>query len=470
MTTRRRYSESKNEKPLLDERQMSSVECLTSSSWSSSSSSLRASPNAMKSCYPSLSDAPHGKFLGCLIWKNDPSSEAIKIFYACLTILGILYMVFHVFLMVNVFGMDGGWDEQHGFDNRNASAFPELISITLGLSPFTVYAIFGISLGSYGMLMAVDWLMGALVTPDKKRTYPYPPSWRTDNDICYSEMFSEPTRWGRLLRRPGNTLSNGTYFFASICILSSGRSIFWLADVLFGTMLFCLAVFSNLWHASNAPWSQYPDLWAMDSCIAYLNIRCVCLGGLILVQKMTVAKQQNAQQLAAVTCALVYSATIMGLAMHQWNIFQKGWLHGRCPFSARARLIGKGDVWGQGQQDCHVLTVCAFAALPLFYTALPTIIYLTLGHSMGSVAAANWTFWSLVFAWTYRMWDRWLLDGCIFIRWFAATPPGKEPTVVRTIGSAGFSPTAVFHFFTGLTLLAGYMHSRSWEDVMTQLE
>ena len=58
---------------------------------------------------------------------------------------------------------------------------------------------------------------------------------------------------------------------------------FLVADTIFGVMLLILASLSVIWHASNAPKSQYIDLWSMDSCIAYLIIRCACQGVLVLL-------------------------------------------------------------------------------------------------------------------------------------------------------------------------------------------
>ena len=73
-------------------------------------------------------------------------------------------------------------------------------------------------------------------------------------------MFCEPTRPGRLLRRPGNALSNFVYVFGAACVLHStlllpaadsgggggggGGTAFWVADAMFGVMLLLLGLTS----------------------------------------------------------------------------------------------------------------------------------------------------------------------------------------------------------------------------------
>ena len=105
--------------------------------------------------------------------------------------------------------------------------------------------------------------------------------WRTENTQCYDEMFCEPTR-ASLVRRPGNTYSNVFYLFGALAVLLSTLSAdcvarrsnaFRVADAMFGAMMLILALLSVTWHASNAPKSQYVDLWAMNSCIVYLIVR-----------------------------------------------------------------------------------------------------------------------------------------------------------------------------------------------------
>ena len=124
-----------------------------------------------------------------------------------------------------------------------------------------------------------------------------PKHWEVHNTIFHHDIFTEPTRYGRLLRGPGNALSNFIYFYTAVCILlsvvrqSSWQSslegpprqevlenAFLLAGGLFRTMLLILFVVWTVFHVSNASNSQYVNLWAMDSCIIFLMIRAISLG------------------------------------------------------------------------------------------------------------------------------------------------------------------------------------------------
>jgi hypothetical protein len=411
---------------------------------------------------------PNGSFLGYEIWKNDPTTPWIKTLWVVLTVIGLVYMIYSVSIIVNVVGMNDRWDYEHGLLAINHQHFlmalPELVAVTLDLSIAKVNAIFVISFGLYGMILLSDILLkecpDSIAKSPSQTHYPWPASWKTENTICYHEMFCEPTRWGSLLRRPGNSLSNVTYLLSSLCVFASSmKSIFRVSDVLFATMLLSLTVFSTLWHASNAPWSQYVDIWSMDCCILYLIVRYGCLGGQNLLTTFFGLESKSSQLIASTACFLLYAAIVASLAKHYWKQYRQRWLHGGCPFSGRARLLGRSNVDGKGQEDVHVLNVCAFAALPVFYTGIPTLIQVFWIGSVGSTTAASWVFRTLVLGWTYRLFDRWLLDGCILMNMCTVLP-----CCVSAIGTALVSPTAVLHFVTGLTLLTGYMHCRTVED------
>eukprot|EP00581_Thalassiosira_minuscula_P001736 CAMPEP_0183743586 /NCGR_PEP_ID=MMETSP0737-20130205/65293_1 /TAXON_ID=385413 /ORGANISM="Thalassiosira miniscula, Strain CCMP1093" /LENGTH=432 /DNA_ID=CAMNT_0025979209 /DNA_START=714 /DNA_END=2012 /DNA_ORIENTATION=- len=425
-----------------------------------------------KGGYASPVDLPIGKFIGYEIWKRDPSPPWRKLLCVAVTAGLVFYSLFSPYLVIRWTGIDDGWDRAHGYDN---DSFFDLVAITLGISVATAQTICSLSYGVYALLMVADILLGGGDNDNSKkdktkitsiRTHPWPVSWKTDNTVCYHEMFSEPTRWGRILRRPGNTLSNANYLLSSICVLVStftGKpSVFWTADALFGVMLLILTVSSNIWHASNAPWSQYPDIWSMDCCILYLLVRYCSLCGYKALVTYGGMELALAEQSAGTACLLVFLGILFGLGKLHTTLYRNRYLHGCCLFSGRARLLGKGDVWGQGQIDCHVSTICAFAALPVVYTGIPIAIQVLLIDSFGSVAAANWVVRTLAVGWTYRLWDRWCFDGCLFMRWFS--PLEGKQSLTSTVGSAIFSPTAVLHIFTGFTLLAGYMHCRSVED------
>jgi hypothetical protein len=419
--------------------------------------------------YFQASDLPFGQSIFPHIWNTDPNTVTFKASLIGLTLAGLFYMWFSSLIVPYFVNIDISWDVQRGITEDSISAFPKLVSVTLGLPVVSVNTIILVSYGIYALFLVADVVKGTTSSNSnngKFTTYPWPAAWKTDNVICYNEMFSEPTRWGRLMRRPGNTLSNVNYLVASLCVicscLGSHTTIFWISDIQFGIMLFILAVTSNIWHACNAPWSQYPDLWSMDSCILYLMIRSVCMLLLCVMIRFTTATRESAQTLAATACVLVYTLVIAAVGKTYWDLFQSGWLHGGCPLSGRVRLTGKGNLFGNGHQDCHISTLCAYAVLPVLYTSFPTLWQISLLTNVGSVAAATLTFRTLIIGWTYRLSERFVLDGCPFVNFFT-TPAKKEATVFHTIGAAIVSPTAVLHFFTGITLLAGYMHTRSVE-------
>ena len=363
--------------------------------------------------------------------------------------------------------LDDKWDKRHGFAPGGSIPL-DLIAVSLGISTATVSTLCCLSYGLFGLLMAADFLLGWTTNPSNKpkNTYPWPASWKTNNTVCYHDMFSEPSRLGCVLRRPGNTLSNVNYLLSSLCVLASigegTPSAFWIADGLFVIMLLLLAVFSTIWHASNAPWSQYDDIWSMDCCILYLLIRHCCMGGCKILMTHGITESEKAKDVAGSVCLLVYTILVIGLGKLYGKLRSQGYLHNTCPFSGRARLLGKGNLWGQGQRDCFVSTICEFAILPVIYTGIPTLIQVFLLDSVGSVTAANCVVRTLAIGWTYRLCDRWVLDGCYFMTMFS--PLSGKPKWLCSVGAAIFSPTAVLHFVTGVTLLAGYAHCRSVEE------
>ena len=127
-----------------------------------------------------------------------------------------------------------------------------------------------------------------------------------------------------------------------------------------------------------------------------------------------------------------------------------------------------------------------FAGLPLIFMLLPTVVMTNVLHSVGSVAALSVMLLSLCIGWGYRVSERWFLDGNPLMRlvhWLrrrllleaaasvaasvassGVQRPWMGERAVRlglTTLAAIVSPTQILHTFTGVTLLAGYMHARS---------
>lgn len=428
----------------------------------------------MVSHYPERSDLPPvGQSLCPIIWDRDPTPSHWKGLYFLVTVSGLTCLLFFANILrtlLPAWGVDS-WDNAHSLAEGN-DGLATLMQITLHLSPAQVHAIVWITVAYCLALVGGDTVLGwrkksTTCTPKNDDVFPWPPSWETDNYLCYHDMFAEPTRFGRLLRRPANTLSNANFLLSSLAVACSlwgsnttaATNIFWLADAEFAVMLLLLAIFSTLWHASNAPWVQYLDIWSMDCCILYLIIRYVCLGGVCFLHEQSGLSLETAQLTGATSCFVLYTSVIVMLGHSQGNLFQQGYLHGNCHFSSRSRLMGVSNIFGKGHKDVSVGTVCAFAALPVFYLSIPILVLSVIGK-FGSVVASRYTFRSLVVGWTYRNFDRWMLDGNPLMNFWV----DRKPSPWRTMGAGLFSATAQLHFWTGITLLAAYMHARSVED------
>ena len=160
------------------------------------------------------------------------------------------------------------------------------------------------------------------------------------------------------------------------------RHAFWLADACFAVMLLILGVLSVIWHASNAPKSQYIDLWSMDCSIAFLIVRIFCTGGAVFFGP------KHTEQIALV-CAGLFSLVILSNGWHHYNNYCRRWLDAGCPFAGRTRLLFEvraGPVTMGGDQGAPMTTfqVCAFGGMPLIYMVVPGLIQVLVIGSMGS--------------------------------------------------------------------------------------
>ncbi|CAK0814562.1 unnamed protein product [Prorocentrum cordatum] len=219
--------------------------------------------------------AEAGMPFGASIWPHvevrDPTPVVLQRLCVVATAAFLVFLLPALpTLLVEVGGADGGYDERHGLNLEKACGqdrvtfasapwppFEKLLEVTLGLSSLRVERCLLGTAAIFGGLIAAD-LLGGLAGVQEM----WPRSWNCDNARCYTEMFCEPTRPGRLLRRPGNACSNVTYVFSSFCVVcstlqqpNSGATPnpFWLPDCAFGLMLLVLGSTSVVWHASNAP-------------------------------------------------------------------------------------------------------------------------------------------------------------------------------------------------------------------------
>lgn len=414
-----------------------------------------SSDEAKKNGRTSRTPHPYGKSLGPAVWRRDTAPASVKALYVVSTASALIGLTCLPSTGVRTGLLEGRWDDAHDVDSvRELLSHPD----ALGLPRRTVTTLATAVATAYAALAAADVALG---------TFSYPRSWRCDDPAacCYDEMFAEPTRPNRLVRRPGNAISNATYLFDSACVLASilvGRGSpnpFRIADAQFAVLLFALAASSTAWHGCNAPASHYVDLWSMDCCIAYLIVRYACVGLLYVLQEAKVAVV-DAQSAAATVCAAVFAALVVAQGRFYLRARSIGWLDGRCPLSVRARLEGRSNVYLKGHVEVTVGVICAFLALPVAYLLFPSVILLAVmgGNIGGSIAACETASRTLVVAWSYRLWERFLLDGN---RMMIPSRGVGRARLSSTIWNAIFSPTAVLHVLTGITLLSGYAHVRS---------
>ena len=382
-----------------------------------------------------------------------------------------------------------------------ASSFPDTWAVAWALTPQGLAASLGVDPAAaefaalmtgaaYAVLLIADWVVKPSPA-DAARDAGVWPRWLAGprHAHTYDSAFFEPARRGRLLRRLGNTLSNATYTFAGLLVLSTATggpaSPFAAADALFGVFLLLLGAFSVAWHASNAMKTHYPDLWAMEGCIVYLILRFAATAALPALRSLHAPVALLERPLAAVggpagaLLLLAYVALLVSNGRfrlsHVRHRRRGGWLDEACKFSARYRLRFHSDpsrasANEDGRGAMTVAATCGYAALPVFYLLLPLTVCAAAVGGIGDVAAATATCATLAFGWGYRMTERWALDWHPLYR-ALVTPANFRAVPVdatrlpawRVLLAALLSPTAALHTWTGFTLAAGFAWARSVE-------
>mmetsp|Transcript_26591 Transcript_26591/g.39167 ORF Transcript_26591/g.39167 Transcript_26591/m.39167 type:complete len:459 (+) Transcript_26591:540-1916(+) len=421
---------------------------------------------------------PYGSCLFHHVWQGDPTHPILKFFIVLSTVVGLLALPFFLEINSFVFKLDGEWDVEHAVSIQGGySAILVLFEETMSLSPSLVHHVFKISLAAYALLIIMDLVLGNVIGCRD--------AWLNNGEIinrrCYDDMFMEPARHGRLIRRPGNSLSNILYFFFSMCLLfsipetqdttSSNKFGNMLApsDGMFAIMLLFLSIFSTMWHSSNTNLVHYFDLWSMDSCVIYLNVRNFCIAEFVILRDMLQCSANTARNITAWSGVLLFTLIIILFGLFNYHNYKIRLLHGAVfPLSARSRLMRISNIWGRGHTDACIGDLCAYAALPIIFITSSVSLQNVMFHTVGSALAGRATCVSLSLAWSYRMFERFVLDGCIPATFFVKDTQHKEANaeknVMAVIGAALTSPTAVFHILTGVTLVTGYMHSRSLEE------
>ena len=323
---------------------------------------------------------------------------------------------------------------------------------------------------------------------------------------CYEEMFSEPMRIvhfernGKkalkpaLFSRTGNVYSNFIYIFASIyVILVNGKlenfAPFQIPDLIFGIMLFILAILSIVWHGSHYNKIHVYDLASMDFCIGYCIIRLLCMvpasktfstflaskffNGITDSLVVNYLNDSNfGWNLSGIICTTVCILFLMFLFRNKDTMH--GDLEHSCGFSGRKRLVlGEMDMFG----------ACLYLTMPIVYFTLPILLQIFVFKTAGSYILSFSAGFTLSVGWSYRFTERFCLDGNILMKnaWNNLIIIGNHRAdtaitksffhkvfdfIISLIYGTLFSPTAVLHWATGFTLLFAYSHCKSIENEM----
>ena len=361
-----------------------------------------------------------------IIWKIDPASSTWKTIQLIITSFILILFPFLPTILINYAFTNGDQLQKYAYiDMYN-------LPVILNLDDFQFYVT---------ATIITFMFFSFLIVIDITQITQWPESWNCKNIQCYYEMFAEPKRPNQFIGHLGNTLSNFGYFYTGIIVFISCKEYetysftnFLGADLLFGVQLILLAIFSVIWHASNAPISHYFDLWVMENCIVYLQIRYVGwgIGRFLMRYNMDIG--------GAITLIL-YLLFIYKNFTRQWNNLERGYLDGECPFSSRKRYKKK---------NIQIHHVCKFAMVPIGFF-IPPMIILALNHTLGHIVSLNIALSSLLIGWSIRMFERWVMDGWWIMHDY------NHGIIVKAL----LSPTAIFHVLTGITLLSGYIHARS---------
>lgn len=448
---------------------------------------------------------PYWKCLFGEVFRQDPTPSFIKHAYLIIYILLHLPVIFPKTFGQLIFDFHDSYftfDDTHLSESSHHNSFRamfELITLTTGISYTALFISFTIATSVFTVLIWSD-------ATTKRRPFPWPESWETNNNSCYSDMFCEPTRENSLIRHPGNALSNFLYLLLSLIILIStiSRGLLGgsasetapmlpgllLSDFIFGIMLFILSLSSVIWHSCNAYWSHSVDLWSMEAVIVYLTIRLVSLAVYVFLRTLTEGSM-IASFLSPGLCFVLYMGHIYGNAVNWYNKHASRLWQDLCPFAARNRLPNspyvvdnminntprKTDGVSSSSRTAMLdplwlSEVCIFALLPVSSNVLNWVFVKTAFHTVGSPFLVRLTNYSLVFAWNYRLLERWCFDGNRLVSYCEEKikeSTGKNKHIVAilwTAAAAIFSPTAALHFWTGVTLCSAYCHSRTIEIFM----
>jgi hypothetical protein len=212
----------------------------------------------------------------------------------------------------------------------------------------------------------------------------------------------------------------------------------------------------------------------------------LALGVYVLATKWT-GSQNTASSVSSTACFGLFVGHIYDNAKRWYNKQSSRFWEELCPFAVRNRLPNSPYILGVTDKRnatnktplnrIGLLEIYLFALLPVSSNVLNWFLIKTTFHTVGSPCLVRILNRSLVFGWTYRLFERWGLDGCRHVLYCeekikAAKKSGNSSMETAwTVAAAVLSPTATLHFWSGLTLIAAFCHSRSTEIfVLSNLE
>ena len=222
----------------------------------------------------------------------------------------------------------------------------------------------------------------------------------------------------------------------------------------------------------------------MEAVIIYLTIRIIALAVFVFISKLTDGTL-IASFVSTTICLVAFVLHIYHNALRWHKKHTSRLWQDVCPFAVRNRLplvtraIENTNKSGESRPKLSPMwlsEVYIFALLPVSSNILNWILIKTTFHTVGSLKLVQTLNRSLIVAWAYRLFERWGIDGCLPVFYCekkinqSRNNGNNLHVMLWTALAALLSPTCVLHFWTGVTLIAAYCHSRTVEIfILTKL-
>ena len=201
----------------------------------------------------------------------------------------------------------------------------------------------------------------------------------------------------------------------------------------------------------------------MKSVLAYFPMR-IGSSGLFSVLLNQNFDFSTASSIASFVCFATYVCYIFFNGRRWYGEHKHGYWEDLCPVSVRNRLpnilLNKDDKHRKNPylKPIGIGEIYMFALIPVFQNIPSFILAKALFKSAGSVFLVHIINKTLVIGWSYRLFERWGLDGCRHILFCdekikSAKKDGSSLQSFWVMLAAILSPTATLHFLTGITLL-----------------